>query len=52
MAVSILKRVNLTEYLKQILTDWLRPLPKTIRLLIIKKYIPDYNEEDIEENTL
>jgi len=52
MAVSILKRVNLTEYLKQILTDWLRPLPKTIRLLIIKKYIPDYEEENEEENIL
>jgi hypothetical protein len=51
-AVSILKRVGLNEYLRQILVDWLKPLPKTMRLLVIRKYIPDYNEEDEEENIL
>ncbi len=51
-AVSILRRLNLTGYLKQILVDWLKPLPKTMRLLIIKKYIPDYEEENEEETIL
>jgi hypothetical protein len=52
MAVSILKRLDLVGYLRQILVDWLKPLPKTMRLLIIKKYIPDYNEEDEKETIL
>ncbi len=50
--VNAINEIGLTQYLSKILIDWLKPVPVQLRVPVIKRYVPDYNPKEDEEETI